>query len=113
MVKVNWTEESKYWLNCIFVYISSDNPTASINTVNGIYEKAQVLQNLPEIGYKYQHSSKKHIRIILHGHYRIAYLYRKKENAIDVLGVFHGKMEIKNYLRLSNSRNEYECINAL
>ena len=113
MVKVNWTEESKYWLNCIFVYISSDNPTAAINTVNGIYEKAQVLQNLPEKGYKYQHSSKKHIRIILHGHYRIAYLYRKKDNAIDVLGVFHGKMEIKNYLRISNPRNEYECINTL
>ena len=68
MVKVNWTEESKYWLNYIF---------------------------------NYQHSSKKHIRIILHGHYRIAYLYREKDNEIDVLGVFHGKMEIRNNLRLS------------
>ncbi len=101
MVKINWTEESKYWLNYIFHYIASENPTAAVNTVNGIYEKVQILQNLPEIGYNYQHPSKKHIRIILHGHYRIAYLYREKDNEIDVLGVFHGKMETRNYLRLS------------
>ncbi|MFZ2658648.1 MAG: type II toxin-antitoxin system RelE/ParE family toxin [Victivallales bacterium] len=101
MVKVIWTEESRYWLNYIFHYIASDNPAAAINTVNGIYEKVQILQNLPETGYKYQHSSNSHIRIILHGHYRIAYLYREKDGEIDVLGVFHGKMEIRNYLRLS------------
>lgn len=101
MVKVNWTEESRYWLNYIFRYIASDNPTAAINTVNGIYDKVQILQNFPETGYKYQHPSIKNIRIILHGHYRIAYLYREKDNEIDVLGVFHGKMEVRNYLRLS------------
>ena len=102
MVKIKWTEESKHWLNCIFHYIASDNPTAAIKTVDGIYEKTQVLQNLPEIGYKYQHSSRENIRIILHGHYRIAYLYREKDKEIDILGVFHGKMEIRNYLRKRN-----------
>ena len=100
MVKVNWTEESRYCLNYIFHYIASDNPSAAVNTVNGIYQKAQLLQDFPEIGYRYYHDSRENVRIILHGHYRIAYLYREKGNEIDILGVFHGKMEIKNYLRL-------------
>ena len=31
------------------------------------------------------------------GHYRIAYLIKENED-IDVLGVFHGAMEIERYL---------------
>ena len=101
MVKINWTYESKFWIHYIFNYIASDNPAAAAETVNGIYEKAQLLANFPEMGYKYQHASGKNIRIILYGHYRIAYLYRENEAEIDVLGVFHGKMEIKNYTVLA------------
>jgi len=31
----------------------------------------------------------RHVRILIHGHYRIAYLIKNDGN-IDVLGVFHG-----------------------
>ncbi len=38
-----------------------------------------------------------HIRILLHGHYRIAYLI-KQDGDVDILGVFHGAMELDRYL---------------
>lgn len=39
----------------------------------------------------------RHIRIPLHGHYRNAYLI-KNSDAIDILGVFHGALNIDRYL---------------
>jgi len=37
------------------------------------------------------------IRVLLYGHYRIAYLIRGKDY-IDILGVFHGALDIDRYL---------------
>ena len=37
------------------------------------------------------------IRILLYGHYRIAYLIKLNRD-IDVLGVFHGSLEIERSL---------------
>lgn len=60
--------------------------------VNGIYESALQLSKFPELGYRY-HGSRDQVRILLYGHYRIAYLIRPDGN-IDVLGVFHGALNI-------------------
>jgi toxin ParE1/3/4 len=38
-----------------------------------------------------------HIRILLYGHYRIAYLLKPDDN-IDILGVFHGALDLERYL---------------
>ena len=37
------------------------------------------------------------VRILLYGHYRIAYLVKSAEE-IDILGVFHGALDIRRYL---------------
>jgi plasmid stabilization system protein ParE len=37
------------------------------------------------------------VRIVLYGHYRIAYLIAS-EQRIDILGVFHGSLSIERYL---------------
>jgi toxin ParE1/3/4 len=37
------------------------------------------------------------IRILLYGHYRIAYLL-KKDKRVEILGVFHGSLDIDRYL---------------
>lgn len=37
------------------------------------------------------------IRILLYEHYRIAYLIKCDDN-IDILGVFHGALDIERYL---------------
>jgi toxin ParE1/3/4 len=63
----------------------------------GIVLKAQLLKTLPEIGHKYEFAGPREIRILLYGHYRIAYLV-KPENSIDILGIFHGALSIERYL---------------
>jgi toxin ParE1/3/4 len=95
MGKLNWTAESERWLRDIFEYIEVENPVAANEVILGIYERAQVLTDHPEIGYRYQASSR-HVRILLYGHYRIAYLVKESED-IDVLGVFHGSLDINRY----------------
>ena len=56
MVKVSWTEEALQWLEEIFEYIATENPQAVTRVVAGIFERAQILVEFPEIGYRYQPS---------------------------------------------------------
>ncbi len=72
------------------------NPTAGAEVMNGIYESAQQLTEFPELGYRY-HGARHQVRILLYGHYRIAYLIKTDGN-IDILGVFHGALDIDRYL---------------
>lgn len=37
------------------------------------------------------------VRILLYGHYRIAYLV-EKERDVELLGIFHGALDIDRYL---------------
>ena len=97
MAKIRWTTEAEKWLQDIHDYIAQDNPTAAQRVVTAIYEKAQLLKDFPEIGYKYRSEPEVEIRILLYGHYRIAYLIKSKD-LIDILGVFHGAMKIDRYL---------------
>ena len=95
MAEVAWTEEAQRWLEDIFEYIAADNPSAAARTVQEIYERAQVLATFPEIGHRYV-ASLRNVRILLYGHYRIAYLVKDGGN-VDVLGVFHGSLDITRY----------------
>ncbi|MBE9542371.1 MAG: type II toxin-antitoxin system RelE/ParE family toxin [Proteobacteria bacterium] len=97
MAEINWTVEAEQWLRDIYDYIVQDNPEAAIRVVEGIYEKAQLLRQFPKIGYRYDRYPEKNIRIILYGHYRIAYLIKTDGN-IDILGIFHGALDIDRYL---------------
>ena len=96
MAEIVWTEEAERWLHDIHDYIAEDNPTAASKVVAGIFEKAKVLYRFPEIGHKYCAEPEGEIRILYYGHYRIAYLLRPSQD-IDVLGVFHGALDIKRY----------------
>ncbi len=96
MAEIRWTNEAEIWLKDIYEYIAQDDPAAAIKVLEGIYEKAQVLISFPETGYKYRPEPEGDIRILLYGHYRIAYLIRS-QNTIDILGVFHGSLEIDRY----------------
>ena len=95
MAEIAWTEEALRWLEDIFEYIAVDNPRAAAETVNGIYERAQVLAIFPEMGHRYW-ASNRPVRILLYGHYRIAYLIKDNGN-IDILGVCHGSLDITKY----------------
>ncbi len=95
MAEITWTAEAQRWVEDIFEYIAADNPAAAGRTVQGIYDRVQVLATFPEIGHRYLPSSR-HVRILLYGHYRIAYLVKDDRN-IDILGVFHGSLDITRY----------------
>ena len=95
MAEITWTDEAQRWLADIFEYIAADNPAAAGRTVQGIYDRAQVLATFPEIGQRYLASSR-NVRTLLYGHYRIAYLVKDDGN-VDVLGVFHGSLDISRY----------------
>ncbi len=96
MAEIRWSHEAAQWLKEIYEYIAQDNPTAARKVVSGIYEKAQLLRDFPKIGYKYREEPEGEIRILLYGHYRIAYLIT--DGPIDILGVFHGALQIERYL---------------
>ena len=98
MAKIAWTHEALHWLQEIYAYIAQDNPDAAYRTINGIRDKALLLAQHPELGYKYEAVSDRDVRILLYGHYRIAYLVKSSQQ-IDILGVFHAAMEIEQYLR--------------
>jgi plasmid stabilization system protein ParE len=85
------------WLRDIFEYIAQDNPVAATRVAEGIYERAQVLSEFPQIGHRYEGIADREVRILLYGHYRIAYLIKSEED-IDILGVFHGALDIRRYL---------------
>lgn len=97
MGKVRWTTEAELWLRDIHDYIAHDNPAAAQRTVERIYRKAEILKRYPEIGHLYRPASAEPVRILLYGHYRIAYRIRSGED-IDILGVFHGALDIDRYI---------------
>jgi len=98
MAKINWTAEAEKWLKEIHDYIALDNSTAAQKVVFEIYKKAELLINFPEIGYRYRKEKEGEIRILLYGHYRVVYLFNKETDSLDILGVFHGALNIENYL---------------
>lgn len=95
MAEIRWTAEAQRWLEDIYEYVAADNRQAAVRTVEGIYERVQDLVSFPEMGQRYSASSR-NVRILLYGHYRIAYLIKDDGN-VDILGVFHGSLDITRY----------------
>ena len=97
MAKVNWTREAEDWLINIHDYIAQDNKEAAIRVVQSIYQRVEVLNDFPLIGQRLLDWPDRHIRVLLYGHYRIAYLI-KDDETVDILGVFHGALNLDKYL---------------
>ncbi len=98
MAELRWTAEALDWLEEIYSYIAQDNPVAAAQVVDGIYEKAQMLTRHPDIGTRLRQVAEGEVRFILYGHYRIAYLRHADNELIDIIGVFHGALDIDKYL---------------
>lgn len=72
-------------------------PDVALHLIQSIYDHSQILRDFSESGYRYWDITDRHIRILLYGHYRIAYLI-KQDRDVDVIGVFHGSLKIGRYL---------------
>jgi toxin ParE1/3/4 len=97
MAEIVWTERASGWLEDIFDYIAQDNPAAAIRTVEAIQNKAMLLAEFPELGYRYEGAGGRDVRILLYGHYRIAYLV-DRDGAVTIVGVFHAALNVERYL---------------
>ncbi len=95
MGEINWNEEAQRWLRDIYEYIAEDSPQAASRTVEGIEQRVQYLASFPELGWLYLNSSR-NVRIILHGHYRIAYLVHDNRD-VTIIGIFHTSLDIDRY----------------
>lgn len=98
MAEIAWTLEAASSLEEIHDYIAKQSATAALNVVSGIYDKIQLLRDHPRIGQRYAPITDREVREILYGHYRIAYLI-ETEDRLEILGIFHGAMEIDLYLK--------------
>lgn len=98
MAELRWTAEAQWWLQEIHQYIAQDNPKAAAEVIQGIYQRAQVLTDFPQIGHRHEAIPGYEVRVLLYGHYRIAYRI-KPNDEIDILGVFHGAMKMEHYLK--------------
>lgn len=97
MAEVVWTEEALDGLREIHDFVAEENPAAVIRVIDGISARVDQLEQHPESGYRYEDSSR-HVRILVYGNYRIAYLV-EGERDVFVLGVFHGAMDINRLVR--------------
>ena len=98
MAEIRWTVEAADCLEQIYDYIARDNPTAARKVIGGIYEKVEMIGRQPRIGQRYEPISDREVREILYGHYRIPYLVISDRH-VEILGVFHGAMDIERHLK--------------
>jgi plasmid stabilization system protein ParE len=97
MAEIRWSAESELWLKEIHDYIAQDSPDAAANVIDGIISKVQLLVRFPLTGWMLRQEPEGEIRILLYGHYRIAYIWKSGDDIIDILGVFHGALNIDRY----------------
>ena len=98
MAEVRWTSEAATWLEDIHNYIVQENPSAAARVEQGIYDRVQSLGEFPDLGQRYRSVPEGDVRILLFGHYRIAYLRHTAKEVVDILGVFHGALDIDRYV---------------
>lgn len=98
MARLIWTSEARWWLGEIYGFISGDNPDAAQRVVQGIFSRAQLLAEFPELGYAYRPRTYPGVRVLIYGRYRI--VYKVEGEGIFILGVFHGALDLKRHLQL-------------
>lgn len=97
MAKIVWSDESLRWLEEIHDYLSQHSPSAAVRTIEGIYDRVQILADFPELGFRYELADRDNVRVLLFGHYRIAYVV-SEEDRVDILGIFHAALDIEHFL---------------
>ena len=61
---IRWTKEAFLWLQDIHSHISNDSLNIANKVVDEIFEKAQILEDFPKVGYKYE--NRENVRTWIH-----------------------------------------------
>ena len=88
-MKIFWSPLAVERTSEIAEYITIDNPSAAIAWVEKVFEKVDLLKLSPKMGREVPEISRKEIREIIFGNYRIIYRIEKKK--ISILTIRHGK----------------------
>ena len=96
-MEIRWTEEASKNLESIHYYIHRENENAANKTITGIFERIQILKQFLNIGHVYANRHNYEIRILIYGHYKIAYHIFDTE-FVEILGIFHGAMNLEDHL---------------
>ena len=96
MAQVRWTEAGSSWMERVHQSIAADSVRNADRVVESLMERVEWLGQSPLLGYRIEHDSDHHIRVLVHGHYRVVYLV--EDDAVVVVGVYHTPMNFVAYL---------------
>ena len=88
-MKIIWSPLAVERTSEIAEYITMDNPSAAIAWVEKVFEKVDLLKLSPKMGREVPEISRKEIREIIFGNYRI--IYRIEKTKISILTIRHDK----------------------
>ncbi len=93
--KLEWSEEALEDIESIATYIEKDSPTYAKSVVSKFFEKAEILQEFPELGRKVPETNNINIREIFIYSYRL--VYKLNEDRVLFVAVIHGKRLLENH----------------
>jgi len=94
MVKIVWTELSRFDLKEIFDYIASNSQRYATITTNKIFQRVQAITNNPYSGKIVDEFNENSIRELIEGNYRIIYRI-KTDKQVDILRIYHSARLLK------------------
>ena len=98
MAKVDWAPEAEDCLRDIHDFVAETSPESALKLVQSLIQRSFILREFPELGYRLRERPHEHIRVIVFGQYRMPYRL-KASGDIDIIGVFHGRMDMERLLR--------------
>ena len=93
-IPLRWSEEALEDIESIANYIERDSPNYAKSVVEKIFDKAELLEEFPELG-RVPEFNDPAVREIFIYSYRFIYKYSGQE--ILVIAVIHGKRILENY----------------
>ena len=88
-MKLIWSPLATQNAHALASFIAQDKPIAAMQWLEGLFERVELLQVLPESGRVVPEISISSIREIIFGQYRV--VYRLEGEQIMILTVRHGK----------------------
>jgi len=92
---LKWSEEALEDIESIATYIEKDSPIYAKSVVSKFFEKAEILQEFPELGRKVPEFNDTTIREVFVYSYRL--IYKLSQQEILFVAVVHGKRLLENH----------------
>ena len=96
---IRWSESSLRHLEEIHLWIAQDSAIQASRIVEQIWERTQIFQDNPRIGHLWTADGIGEIRLLFYGHHKVAYRFIHSSKDVEILGVFHGRMELETRMR--------------